>query len=84
MATTLLPSTKFTASKKIISADSIKSVSNVQDALSHISKYGTMHTDSIISKDFKTAKFFLSRVNSAIAMHNVSPQFADGGEFGWS
>ena len=62
---------------------SIKSVSNVQDALSHISKYGTMHTDSIISKDFKTAKFFLSRVNSAIAMHNVSTQFADGGEFGF-
>jgi len=62
---------------------SIKSVRNVQEALDHISKYGTMHTDSIISRNFKTAKFFLSRVNSAIAMHNASTQFADGGEFGF-
>tara|TARA_B100000700_G_scaffold141416_1_gene157372 strand:- start:178 stop:1419 length:1242 start_codon:yes stop_codon:yes gene_type:complete len=62
---------------------SVKSVSSVHDALDHISKYGTMHTDSIISRNFKTAKVFLSRVNSAIAMHNVSTQFADGGEFGF-
>ena len=62
---------------------SVKSVSSVHDALDHISKYGTMHTDSIISRNFKTAKVFLSRVNSAIAMHNASTQFADGGEFGF-
>ena len=62
---------------------SVKSVNSVHDALDHISKYGTMHTDSIISRNFKTAKVFLSRVNSAIAMHNASTQFADGGEFGF-
>ena len=62
---------------------SIKSVSNVQEALDHISKYGTMHTDSIISRNYKTANFFLNKVNSAIAMHNASTQFADGGEFGF-
>ena len=42
-----------------------------------------MHTDSIITNDFKTAKYFLTNVNSSIAMHNASTQFADGGEFGF-
>ena len=41
-----------------------------------------MHTDSIITNDKKNAKIFLNGVNSSIAMHNVSTQFADGGEFG--
>ena len=62
---------------------SIKSVRNVQEALDHISKYGTMHTDSIITNNSKNAKIFLEGVNSSIAMHNVSTQFADGGEFGF-
>ena len=42
-----------------------------------------MHTDSIITNNTKTAAIFLSGVNSSIAMHNVSTQFADGGEFGF-
>ena len=42
-----------------------------------------MHTDSIITDNFKNAKTFLNGVNSSIAMHNVSTQFADGGEFGF-
>ncbi len=42
-----------------------------------------MHTDSIITANKKNAKFFLNGVNSSIAMHNVSTQFADGGEFGF-
>ena len=42
-----------------------------------------MHTDSIITNNHKTAKVFLDSVNSSIAMHNVSTQFADGGEFGF-
>jgi len=46
-------------------------------------KYGTMHTDSIITNNSKVAQFFLKNVNSSIAMHNVSTQFADGGEFGF-
>ena len=62
---------------------SIKTVKNVNEAVSHILKYGTMHTDSIITNNSKNAKIFLEGVNSSIAMHNVSTQFADGGEFGF-
>lgn len=62
---------------------SIKSVNGVNEAKQHILKYGTMHTDSIITNNQKTAQIFLKGVNSAIAMHNVSTQFADGGEFGF-
>jgi glutamate-5-semialdehyde dehydrogenase len=62
---------------------SVKSVNGVHEAKDHILKYGTMHTDSIITNNNKTAGIFLNGVNSAIAMHNVSTQFADGGEFGF-
>jgi len=62
---------------------SVKSVNGVQEAINHILKYGTMHTDGIITNNSNTAKIFLNGVNSAIAMHNVSTQFADGGEFGF-
>ena len=62
---------------------SIKTVKNVNEGVSHILKYGTMHTDSIITKNLIDAKIFLNGVNSSIAMHNVSTQFADGGEFGF-
>jgi glutamate-5-semialdehyde dehydrogenase len=62
---------------------SVKSVRGVKEAINHILKYGTMHTDSIITNNSKTAEIFLNGVNSAIAMHNVSTQFADGGEFGF-
>ena len=62
---------------------SIKSVKNVQEAVSHILQYGTMHTDCIISSNKKNTSYFLKNVNSSIAMHNVSTQFADGGEFGF-
>ena len=62
---------------------SVKTVNGVRDAIAHITKYGTMHTDSIITKNKKTAKIFLDGVNSSIAIHNASTQFADGGEFGF-
>ena len=62
---------------------SVKTVKNIQEGVSHILKYGTMHTDSIITNSSKNAKIFLNGVNSSIAMHNVSTQFADGGEFGF-
>jgi len=62
---------------------SVKIVKNSSEAINHINKYGTMHTDSIITKNKKTAKFFLKNVKSSIAMHNTSTQFADGGEFGF-
>ena len=62
---------------------SIKTVKDVNEGVNHILKYGTMHTDSIITKNSKNAQIFLDGVNSSIAMHNVSTQFADGGEFGF-
>ena len=65
------------------SAVSVKIVNNLNEAISHINKYGTMHTDSIITKNKKTANQFLKEVKSSIAMHNTSTQFADGGEFGF-
>ncbi len=62
---------------------SVRVVKNSEEAIKHINKYGTMHTDSIITKNKKTAKYFLKNVKSSIAMHNTSTQFADGGEFGF-
>ena len=62
---------------------SVKSVKSLDEAIMHINKYGTMHTDCIITQNRKSAKKFLKEVKSAIAMHNTSTQFADGGEFGF-
>ena len=62
---------------------SVKSVNGVDDAIDHINKYGSSHTDSIVTKNKKTAKKFLSNINSSIAIHNASTQFADDGEFGF-
>jgi len=62
---------------------SVKTVKNCEAAVNHINKYGTMHTDCIITKNIKTAKKFLKNVKSSIAMHNTSTQFADGNEFGF-
>ena len=67
----------------LTNAVSVKVVKNSEEAINHINKYGTMHTDSIITKNKKTAKKFLKNVKSSIAMHNTSTQFADGGEFGF-
>ena len=62
---------------------SVKIVKNSKEAINHINKYGTMHTDSIITRNKKTAIQFLKNVKSSIVMHNTSTQFADGGEFGF-
>ena len=62
---------------------SVKVVKNLEEAIFHINKYGTMHTDCIITSNLKSAKKFLQEVKSSIAMHNTSTQFADGGEFGF-
>ena len=71
-------------SKEYLSAVvSIKSVKNLDDAIDHINKYGTKHTDCIITQNKKVAEKFLKKVKSSIAMHNTSTQFADGGEFGF-
>ena len=62
---------------------SVKTVNNIDDAINHINKFGTMHTDSIITNNKKNAEYFIKNIKSSIAMHNTSTQFADGGEFGF-
>jgi glutamate-5-semialdehyde dehydrogenase len=61
---------------------SVKLVPGVRGAIDHISKYGSQHTDSIVTEDAAAAEAFLREVDSAIVLHNASTQFADGGEFG--
>ena len=60
----------------------VKQVDDVDQAIEHINRHGSHHTDSIITGDAAHAERFLERVDSAIVLHNASTQFADGGEFG--
>ena len=64
----------------IISIKTIKY--GVDEAIDHINKYGSNHTDCIVSEDKECIELFLNKVDSGIVMHNTSTQFADGGEFG--
>ena len=61
----------------------VKIVDGLGSAISHISEYGSNHTDAIITDNQQTATEFLAKVDSAIVIHNASTQFADGGEFGF-
>jgi glutamate-5-semialdehyde dehydrogenase len=78
----------FKATKKDFSTEyldkilSVKVVKDIDEAIAHINKYSSSHTESIITEDKEKAEKFLKEVNSAIVMHNASTQFADGGEFG--
>jgi len=61
---------------------SVKIVDGVEQAVSHINRYSSQHTETIITENDETANYFFKHVNSAIVMKNASTQFADGGEFG--
>jgi glutamate-5-semialdehyde dehydrogenase len=60
----------------------IRVVDGLDEALAHIRRYGSAHTDAIITDDAAAAQRFLNELDSAIVLHNASTQFADGGEFG--
>jgi glutamate-5-semialdehyde dehydrogenase len=60
----------------------VKVVDGLDAAIEHIERYGSHHTDAIVTADRAAADRFLAEVDSAIVLHNASTQFADGGEFG--
>ena len=60
----------------------VRVVDGVKDAIEHIERYGSHHTEAIVTRDKRTAQRFMAEVDSAIVLHNASTQFADGGEFG--
>jgi len=61
----------------------VKAVNGIDEAIAHIARYGTGHTEAIVAEDEQAAEHFLDRVDSAIVIWNASTQFADGGEFGF-
>ena len=61
---------------------SVKLVDGLDQAIAHVNRYGSHHTDTVVTEDIAAAERFLAEVDSAIVLHNASTQFADGGEFG--
>ncbi len=61
----------------------VKVVAGLDEAIAHVERYGSHHTDAIVTADAAAAGRFLAEIDSAIVLHNASTQFADGGEFGF-
>ena len=61
---------------------SVKSVSGLDEAIAHINRYGTMHSEAIIAEDEQTCERFLREVDASSVYANASTRFTDGGEFG--
>jgi len=62
---------------------SVRVIDGIEAAIAHVARYGSQHTEAIITEDADAAARFLREVDSAIVLHNASTQFADGGEFGF-
>jgi glutamate-5-semialdehyde dehydrogenase len=62
---------------------SVRVVSGIAEAITHIARYGSQHTEAIVTENDDAAERFLREIDSAIVLHNASTQFADGGEFGF-
>ena len=60
----------------------IKIVDDIDEAIKHIEKYGSMHTESIVTDSYENAQYFIKRVNSSAVMVNASTRFNDGFELG--
>jgi glutamate-5-semialdehyde dehydrogenase len=71
------------ASEYLDAINAVKVVDGIDAAIDHIERYGSHHTDAIVTEDQAAAEKFLQQVDSAIVLHNASTQFADGGEFGF-
>jgi len=79
----IMPATEADWSTEYLDAIiSVKVVSGLDEAIAHVNRHGSHHTDAILTEDCPAAERFLTEVDSAIVLHNASTQFADGGEFG--
>ena len=80
----VMPATETDWATEYLSLEiSVKIVENLDEAIAHIAKYSTVHTESIITNDQANAERFLNEVDSAVVMVNASTRFTDGGEFGF-
>jgi glutamate-5-semialdehyde dehydrogenase len=83
LANAVVPATEADWSTEYLDAIvSIRVVDDIEAAIAHIGRYGSGHTESIVTDNDAAAGRFLAAVDSAIVLHNASTQFADGGEFG--
>ncbi|MDN3445770.1 glutamate-5-semialdehyde dehydrogenase [Microbacterium sp. APC 3901] len=84
LVSNVIPATEEDWATEYLSLDiAIKVVDTLDDALDHIRRYSTGHTESIITTDSRNAERFLAEVDSAVVMVNTSTRFTDGGEFGF-